>query len=79
MDISKSEVPVDAVPGIGVGNSTVERSQNKRLRIMALSHGVVLLKRQGGQGRTHALLSWDEHEEAESRDTLEEGLRDEEV
>jgi len=67
VDISESEVPVDAVPGFGVGNSTVERSQNKRLRIMALSHGVVLLKRQGGQGRTRALLSWDEHVEAESR------------
>jgi len=67
VNISESEVPVDAVPGIGVGDSTIERSQNKRLRIMALSHGVVLLKRQGGQGRTRALLSWDEHVEAESR------------
>jgi hypothetical protein len=67
VDISESEVPVDAVPGFGVGNSTVERSQNKRLRIMALSHGVVLLKRQEGQGRTRALLSGDGHVEAESR------------
>jgi hypothetical protein len=67
MDISESEVPADAVPGFGVGNSTVEQGQNKRLWIMAVSHGVYLLKRQEGQGRPCALLGWDEHVEAESR------------
>jgi hypothetical protein len=67
VDISESEVPTDAVPGFGVGNSTIERSENKRLWIMAVSHGVFLLKRQEGQGRPRALLGWDNREEAESR------------
>ena len=32
-DISASEVPADAVPGVGSGHGTLERSRNKRLRI----------------------------------------------
>ena len=34
-DISASEIPTDAVPGVGSGNSTQERGQNKRPRIAA--------------------------------------------
>src|SRR3954462_4742787 len=33
-DISVSEVPADAVPGVGSGHGTLERSRNKRLRIV---------------------------------------------
>jgi hypothetical protein len=33
VDISASEIPADAVPGVGSGNSTQERGQNKRPRI----------------------------------------------
>ena len=33
-DISASEVPADAVPGVGSGHGTLERSRNKRLRIV---------------------------------------------
>jgi hypothetical protein len=29
-----SEVPADAVPGVGSGHGTLERSRNKRLRIV---------------------------------------------
>src|SRR5262249_38376560 len=32
-DISVSEVPTDAVPGVGSGHGSLERSQSKRLRI----------------------------------------------
>jgi len=34
-DISASEIPADAVPGVGSGNSTQKRGQNKRPRIAA--------------------------------------------
>ena len=36
VDISASEIPADAVPGVGSGNSTQERGQNKRPWIAAL-------------------------------------------
>jgi hypothetical protein len=65
--MSESEVPAEAVPGFGVGNSTVERDQNKRSRIAALSSGVVRLKRPIGQGRPHTLLDWDGYVKAASR------------
>ena len=35
-DISASEIPADAVPGVGSGNSTQERGQSKRPWIAAL-------------------------------------------
>jgi len=34
-DISESEIPADAVSGVGSGQGTLERGQSKRLRIAA--------------------------------------------
>ncbi len=39
VDISDSEIPADAVPGVGLGRGTLERSQNKRLRIAVFNGG----------------------------------------
>jgi hypothetical protein len=35
-DISASEIPADAVPGVGSGRGTLERDQNKRFRIATI-------------------------------------------
>jgi hypothetical protein len=35
-DISVSEIPADAVPGVGSGRGTLERDQSKRSRIVIL-------------------------------------------
>src|SRR5580704_10826303 len=35
-DISASEIPTDAVPGVGSGRGTLERDQNKRFRIATI-------------------------------------------
>src|ERR1700741_5054067 len=35
-DISASEIPADAVPGVGSGRGTLERDQNKRSRIATI-------------------------------------------
>src|SRR5918995_1707575 len=47
-DISVSEVPTDAVPGVGSGHGTLERSRNKRLRIAASERR----RRSGPKGRS---------------------------
>src|SRR3954463_12053144 len=47
-DISASEVPADAVPGVGSGHGTLERSRNKRLRIAASERR----RRSGPKGRS---------------------------
>ena len=57
MDISVSEVPADAVPGVGAGRITQERGQSKRPRIAAESSGVGGPKKSNGGGRPRALLS----------------------
>jgi len=36
VDISVSEISAEAVPGVGSGNSTFERGQNKRPRIAVI-------------------------------------------
>jgi hypothetical protein len=36
MDISESEVPAEAVPGVGTGNSTEEQGHSKRPWIVVL-------------------------------------------
>ena len=65
--ISESEVSAEAVPGVGVGNSTEERHQSKRWRIAAESGGAVGSKRAGSRGSPHALLRRSGWREAESR------------
>jgi len=55
-DISASEIPADAVPGVGSRHGTLERSQSKRLRIAAWSSGASVLKRGVGGGRPRTLL-----------------------
>jgi hypothetical protein len=55
-DISASEIPADAVPGVGSGNSTQKRGQNKRPRIAAKCSGAGVLKRCIGGGRPRTLL-----------------------
>ena len=47
-DISASEVPADAVPGVGSGHGTLERSRNKRLRIVTGERR----RRSGPKGRS---------------------------
>ena len=51
MDISASEVPADAVPGVGSGRGTLERSQSKRLRTAALSSGAGVAQKARRRGK----------------------------
>jgi hypothetical protein len=55
-DISGSEVPAEAVPGVGAGCITQERGQSKRLRIVAQSSGAAKFKRLGRGGRPRTQL-----------------------
>jgi len=53
-DISESEIPADAVSGVGVVSSTYERVQNKRTRTQVLSGWAVRKpKRLLTRGRYH--------------------------
>jgi hypothetical protein len=55
-DISESEVPAEAVPGVGSGRGTQERGCSKRPRIAAESSGAGVLKRHIRGGRPRAWL-----------------------
>jgi hypothetical protein len=55
-DISESEVPAEAVPGVGSGRGTQERGYSKRPRIAASSSGAGVLKRHLRGGRPRAGL-----------------------
>ncbi|MFC1715574.1 hypothetical protein ACFL6S_18025 [Candidatus Poribacteria bacterium] len=66
MDISKCEIPADAMPGVGLEDSTHERDQNKKSRIagqylrawyMLVSSNAAKSKSLGGGGSLHTLLS----------------------
>src|SRR4029450_7469134 len=67
-DISASEVPADAVPGVGAGHITQERGHSKRPWTAARSSGAAGRKRSGGGGRHSALLSEGNVRKAVSRD-----------
>ena len=51
VDISDSEIPADAVPGVGSGRGTLERSQNKRLRIAVLNSGAGVAQKGRQRGK----------------------------
>jgi hypothetical protein len=57
VDISGSEIPADAVPGIGSGNSTQERGQRKGLGSLPGSSGAGVSKRYVRGGSPRTLLS----------------------
>ena len=56
VDRSASEVPAEAVPGVGAGCSPQERGPNKRPRLVAGSCGAAGRKRSDGGGRPRAWL-----------------------
>jgi hypothetical protein len=56
-DISGSEVPAEAMPGVGAGHTTQERGHSKKPRIAASSSGAAGRKRSSRGGRPRALLS----------------------
>ena len=56
MDISESEVPTDAVPGVGAGHTTHERGASTTPRTAAVCRGAAGPKRPGGGERPCALL-----------------------
>ena len=56
MDISASEVPTDAVPGVGAGHTTQERGPSTTPRTAAVCSGAAWPKRLGGGGRPRAVL-----------------------
>ena len=56
MAISGSEVPANAVPGVGARHMTQEHGQSKSPWIAALSGGATGRKRSAGGGRLRALL-----------------------
>jgi hypothetical protein len=56
-DISASEIPAEAVSGVGSGHGTEERDQNKKSRIAVWSSGAVVLKKHHEWGRPRAWLS----------------------
>ena len=56
MDISESEVPTDAVPGVGAGHTTHERGLSTKPRTAAVCSGAAGSKRPGGGGRPRAVL-----------------------
>ncbi len=51
VDISASEIPANAVPGVGSGRGTLERSQNKRLRIAVLNSGAGVAQKGRRRGK----------------------------
>ena len=55
-DISRSEVPTEAVPGVGATRMTQEHGPSKSSWIAALSGDATGSKRFGGGGRLRALL-----------------------
>ena len=57
MDRSGSEVPAEALPGVGAGHSTQERRQNKRRRSVARCDDAARPKRPGSGGRPRTQLS----------------------
>jgi hypothetical protein len=56
-DRSGSEVPAEALPGVGAGHSTQERRQNKRRRSVARCDDAARPKRPGRGGRPRTQLS----------------------
>jgi hypothetical protein len=56
VDISASEVPAEAMPGVGTRSSTQERGQNKSPRTAATSRSAAGHKRPGRGGRPRAPL-----------------------
>src|SRR5215470_6693239 len=56
MDISESEVPTDAVPGVGAGHTTHERGPSTKPRTAAVCSGAAWPKRPGGGERPRAVL-----------------------
>ena len=57
VDISGSEVPTEALPGVGTGYGTQERRQNTRRRNAAVCSVAVRRKRSGRGGRPRTQLS----------------------
>src|ERR671914_583500 len=55
-DISASEVPAEAMPGVGAGHTTQERGHSTKPRIAALSSGAARRKRPSRGGRPRAQL-----------------------
>ena len=57
-DISASEIPTEAVPGVGSGRGTLERGQSKRLRIViSVWQRTDRPKRLSGGGRPRAAVA----------------------
>ena len=56
MDISGSEVPAHAVPGVGAGHTTHERGLSIKPRTAAVCSGAAGSKRLRGGGRPRAVL-----------------------
>ena len=56
MDISRSEVPAHAVPGVGAGHTTHERGLSIKPRTAAMCSGAAESKRLRGGGRPCAVL-----------------------
>ena len=56
MDISGSEVPAHAVPGVGAGHTTHERGPSTKPRTAAVCSGAAWSKRPGGGERPRAVL-----------------------
>lgn len=56
MDISGSEVPTDAVPGVGAGHTTHERGPSTKPRTAAVCSGAAWPKRPGRGERPRAVL-----------------------
>lgn len=56
MDISESEVPAHAVPGVGAGHTTHERGLSTKPRTAAVCSGAAWPKRPGGGERPRAVL-----------------------
>jgi len=51
VDISASEIPADAVPGVGSGRGTLERDQNKRFRIATIERRRWLVQKTNRRGK----------------------------
>jgi hypothetical protein len=66
-DISVSEVPAEAVPGIGAGNSTQERGQNKRPWIDALEQRLRWVQKAHQEGKAPHFAERGNGWETESR------------
>jgi hypothetical protein len=56
MDRSASEVPTDAVPGVGAGHTTHERGLSTTPRTAAVCSGAAWPKRPGGGERPRTVL-----------------------